>query len=88
MSNKKSLNSKLVNATGKQVDDDSFLGKKVHGRSGTELSAEEGVVYRVSRCNLVGCSNTRLHVRWCNGIITFPCLSELKVRDGSSLEIK
>lgn len=85
---RKTLNDRLVNATGKQVDDDLYLGRTVYGRPGTAPAEEHGVVYKVSRCTLVGCSNTRLHVKWDNGVYTYPCLSDLKVRDDNSLEIK
>lgn len=82
------LNRELVAATGKQADDDTYLGKRVYGRKGTAQETEVGIILKVSRCTLDGCDGTRLHVKWPSGVHTYPCVSRCRVRDDKDLEIK
>jgi hypothetical protein len=74
--------------TGRAVDDDSYVGKKVYGRAGTSFSREAGEVTNTSICALDGCGGTRLHVRWPDGKRTYPCVKGCLVTEDGNLRIR
>lgn len=53
-------------------------GTRVYSRAGTVF----GVIVGYSKCQLEGCSGTRVWVRWKSGELTKPCSEGLRIRRG------
>jgi hypothetical protein len=53
-------------------------GSRVYSRTGTTY----GIITGYSKCQLEGCSGTRVWVQWKSGKLTKPCSEGLKTRRG------
>ena len=74
--------------TGRRVDDDRYIGKKIYSRKIPGKPQVCGEITNTSICGLDGCGGTRLHAKWPDGRRTYPCAKGCKVRKNGDLEIE
>lgn len=69
------------------TDKQTYIGKRVYGRKGTDFGKISGKITGVSSCRLEGCGAPRLHVRWPDGRYTYPCAKGCDVRKDGNFQI-